>query len=61
MKYIDLIAYPIMMGVVYVLLGLLNWNSDPAYWEHADRVLWLVWGLAWGWAFQRRVLRGGEA
>lgn len=61
MKYIDLIAYPIMMGVVYVLLGMLHWDKDPATWEQGARAFWLCWGLAWGYAFQRRIARGGIA
>ena len=61
MKYIDLIAYPIMLVVVYVLLGLAHWDRDPATWEIADRCIWIAWGLAWGWALQCRIKRGGEA
>jgi hypothetical protein len=61
MKYIDLIAYPIMMAAVYVLLGFLNWNRDPETWEQGCRALWICWGLAWGWAFQLRINRGGVA
>jgi hypothetical protein len=60
-KYIDLVAYPIMMLVVYVLIGFLNWSRDPADWEQAQRALWLLWGLAWGWALQCRIKNGGEA
>lgn len=61
MKYIDLIAYPIMMVVVYILIGLAHWNHDPAYWEFQDRCCWILWGLIWGYALQRRVVRGGIA
>lgn len=57
MKYIDLIAYPLALGAVYVLFGFVNWNSDPEYWSYADRCVWVVWGLAWGWAFQCRIER----
>jgi hypothetical protein len=61
MKYVDLVAYPIMIAAVYVLMGLARWNSNPEYWEHADRAVWLIWGLCWGWALQRRIIRGGDA
>lgn len=57
MKYIDLIAYPIMMAVVYVLFGFVNWNRDPEFWPYADRWLWVIWGLVWGWALQCRIQR----
>ena len=60
MKYIDLIAYPIMIGAVYVLMGLARWNSNPEYWEQADRVVWIIWGLVWGFALQCRIKRGGD-
>jgi hypothetical protein len=59
MKYMDLIAYPVMIAAVYVLMGLARWQSDPEYWEHADRVVWIIWGLCWGYALQRRIARGG--
>ena len=61
MKYIDLIAYPIMLAAVYVLFGFVNWNSDPQMWSYADRCVWVVWGLAWGFALHRRIARGGIA
>ena len=61
MKYIDLIAYPIMMAAVYIFLGILNWNRDPEVWEYQHRVLWVIWGLAWGYAIQCRIKRGGDA
>lgn len=61
MKYIDLIAYPIMIGVVYVLLGFLNWNSNPEAWNIEHRGIWILWGLAWGYALQCRIKRGGTA
>ena len=57
MKYIDLIAYPIMLAAVYVLLGMVNWNRDPETWAYADRVLWIIWGLAWGFGLQLRINR----
>ena len=60
MKYIDLIAYPIMIGVVYILFGFMNWNRDPELWSHADRCVWVVWGLVWGWALQTRISHGGR-
>lgn len=59
MRYIDLIAYPIMFAVVYVLLGVLNWDSNPATWEYGARGLWICWGLAWGFGLQCRINRGG--
>lgn len=58
MKYIDMIAYPIMMGVVYVLLGFLNWDRDPGTWAEGARAMWICWGLAWGWGLQCRINRG---
>ena len=58
MKYIDLIAYPIMVGVVYILLGFVNWNSNPEFWPYIDRWLWVGWGLLWGWVVQLRINRG---
>lgn len=60
-KYIDLIAHPIMLGAVYVLLGFINWSSDPGMWPWSDRVIWVCWGLAWGWMLQSRIKRGVEA
>lgn len=60
MKYIDLIAYPIMLAVVYVLVGFLNWNYNPQYWNLELRGIWILWGLAWGFALQLRISRGGE-
>lgn len=61
MRYIDLIGYPIALACVYVLIGMLNWDKDPANWEKGARGLWLCWGLAWGWALQCRIQRGGKA
>ena len=59
-KYIDLIGYPIAFACVYVLIGMLTWDKDPANWEQGARCLWLCWGLVWGWALQIRIQRGGE-
>lgn len=59
--YIDLIAFPIALAAVYVLLGFMRWDSNPANWELADRCIWVMWGLAWGWALQCRIKRGGTA
>ena len=56
MKYIDHIAYPIMMLVIYVLVGIVNWDSNPANWAIEHRILWVVWGLAWGFALRIRIL-----
>ena len=56
MKYIDHIAYPIMMLVIYVLVGIVNWDSNPANWAMEHRILWVVWGLAWGFALRIRIL-----
>ena len=61
MKYIDLIAYPIMLGVVYVLASFVLWESNPANWKLDFRFIWVLWGLAWGFALQRRIQRKGEA
>ena len=55
MKYIDLIAYPIMIAVVYVLVGMALWNSNPADWKEVDREFWIIAGLLWGWALQCRI------
>ena len=57
MKYIDHIAYPIMIATIYVLIGFVNWDSDPANWTMEHRILWVVWGLAWGFALRLRILR----
>ena len=55
MKYVDLIAYPIAIGTVYVLMGFVNWNSNPEYWPLIDRWMWVLWGVVWGWALQYRI------
>lgn len=55
MKYIDLIAYPIMLAIVYVLLGFVNWNKDPEFWSYADRCFWIISSLVWGFALQTRI------
>lgn len=60
-NFIDLIAYPVMILVVYILLGFINWERDPSLWSYGDRCVWLAWGLMWGWALQLRINRGGEA
>jgi hypothetical protein len=57
MKYIDHVAYPIMVAVIYVLLGFVNWERDPALWTMEHRILWIVWALAWGFALRLRILR----
>jgi hypothetical protein len=57
MKYIDHIAYPIMLAVIYVLIGFVNWDSNPANWTMEHRILWVVWALAWGFALRLRILR----
>jgi len=55
MKYIDHIAYPIMIATVYVLISFINWDFDPDYWDYPDRVIWVCWGMVWGWALQQRI------
>jgi hypothetical protein len=60
MKYIDLIAYPIMLFVVYIFIGIVSWDSNPANWPLDYRFLWIVWGLVWGFGLQRRIARGGD-
>ena len=55
MKYIDLVAYPIMITSVYVLIGLMNWSADPGTWGFNHRAIWVTWGIAWGWALQCRI------
>ena len=56
--YIDHIAYPIMLAVTYTLLGFVNWDSDPGNWAIEHRILWVVWGLAWGFALRLRIKWG---
>ena len=56
-KYIDLLAYPIAMGVVYVMLGFVSWDKDPGTWTIEFRTVWILWGLAWGLALQFRIKR----
>ena len=53
--YIDHIAYPIMLAVTYVLIGFVNWDSNPGNWGMDHRILWVVWGLAWGFALRLRI------
>ena len=60
-RYIDLIAYPIMLLVVYVLIGLVSWEHDPGNWTIDFRFIWIIWGLVWGFALQRRIVKGGLA
>jgi hypothetical protein len=57
MKYIDHIAYPIMVLAIYILMGFVNWDRDPANWTLEHRILWIVWALAWGFALRLRILR----
>jgi len=54
-KYIDLLGYPVMLGIVYVLLGFVNWEKDPGLWDFQFRVICITWGLAWGWALSLRI------
>lgn len=55
MKYIDLIAYPIGVLVVYLLLALLNWDRDPGTWSWSARCVWIIWAIAWGAILQFRI------
>lgn len=57
MKYIDYVAYPIMLGALYVLFGFVNWERDPSAWPFQHRVLWIVWALIWGYAVRMRILK----
>lgn len=57
MKYIDYIAFPIMLAVIYVLLGFVNWQSDPALWTPEHRILWVIWALIWGFMLRLRILK----
>jgi hypothetical protein len=57
MKYIDHIAYPIMVAVIYALMGFVNWEHDPEFWSWNCRVLWITWALAWGFALRLRILK----
>ena len=57
MKYIDYIAYPIMLGVIYVLLGFVMWDKDPGTWGWECRITWVLWGVAWGFALSLRILK----
>lgn len=61
MKYIDLIAYPIMILVVYVMLGLVSWDKDPATWTTDMRMLWIVWATVWGYMLQYRIKKDCNA
>lgn len=53
--YIDHVAYPITLAVTYILLGFVNWDSNPGEWAVEHRILWVVWGLAWGFALRLRI------
>lgn len=53
--YADYIAYPIMMAVVYILIGFINWNSDPGMWSIDHRFIWVAWGMSWGFAIRLRI------
>lgn len=55
MKFADLLAYPIMYLVAYVLMGFINWDRDPETWNVAARVIWIIWGTIWGMALQYRL------
>lgn len=55
MKYIDLVGYPIMLAVTYCLLGFVHWDKDPQTWTFEYRALWVVWGVAWGYAMSFRI------
>jgi hypothetical protein len=46
-----------MLGVIYILIGFVNWDRDPANWSVEHRILWVVWGLAWGFALRLRILK----
>jgi hypothetical protein len=61
MKYIDHVAYPIMLAAIYVLVGFVKWDSNPANWNEVDRIIWVGWGLAWGFALRMRIAGGGES
>jgi hypothetical protein len=53
--YIDHVAYPITLAVTYILLGFVNWDSNPGEWPMEHRILWVVWGLGWGFALRLRI------
>lgn len=54
-KYIDITAYPLGVIFVYVLVALANWDRDPGTWDPAARILWIIWGIAWGEALRHRM------
>jgi len=54
-KYIDMIGYPVMILAVYILIGIVNWDRDPGTWSIDHRIVWIVWGLAWGFALSLRI------
>lgn len=53
--YVDYIAYPIMLFAVYVLIGLINWSSDPGTWSIEHRLIWITWGMSWGFAMRLKI------
>lgn len=55
MKYIDFIAYPIALFMVYVVMCFANWEDDPAFWSWNCRAVWVMWGMAWGFMIQWRI------
>jgi hypothetical protein len=55
MKYISYIAYPIMLAFVYCLFGLINWSRDPGQWFFEFRFMWIIWGVAWGYALSIKI------
>ena len=46
-----------MVAAIYVLMGFVNWERDPALWPMEHRILWIVWALAWGFALRLRILK----
>ena len=59
-KYIDLIAYPIGIFCIYILMAFVNWNKNPEHWLDMDRIIWVIWGVAWGWALSKRIKKKEE-
>lgn len=57
MKYIDHIAYPIMIAIIYVLVAFVKWDHDPANWDESSRIIWIIWGTSWGYALRMRISR----
>jgi len=54
-KYKDLIAYPLMLGVVYILISMIHWDRDPFTWAQPMRFIWVIWGLSWGFMLRQRI------